>query len=125
MRFAPTPVTPPVDPAANVAGLRTLGLAPLTSKGTSFTVDATVAGYLLTASTLTITLDDALPVGSRWELLHADPTVPGPAHAFASTSGTSAIDIDDGLASATTKTWQGGRRSYVVHKTAAGVWRIY
>lgn len=95
-----------------------------TSKGTSFTAVVSVSTYLLTASALTITLDDALAVGTRWEFVHADPTVVAPAHVFVSTSGTSAIDLDDGLAAAVTKTWQAGRRTYEAVKTAAAVWRV-
>lgn len=92
-----------------------------TTKAVSFTVSAFISRYYLTADSLTITLDDALPVGATWELWHFTTTA-SPGHVLTPTSGT--VAQYPSLAPAATLTWPANQPTMTVTKKAAGVFVV-
>ncbi len=92
-----------------------------TDKGIGFTTAVGVTAYDLTADTLAIVLNDALPVGTQFEFWAITGSV-NPAHTI--TTSTSQSILANGIAAAASFAWPSGALSLVIRKRSATLWVV-
>ncbi len=92
-----------------------------TDKGTGFTTAVGVTAYDLTADTLAIVLNDALPVGTQFEFWAITGSV-NPGHTI--TTSTSQNIIANGIPAAASFAWPSGALSLVIRKRSATLWVV-